>query len=71
MFINKIFNFFFSDQKKMLIYIKINLGICFYKIGLLEEAFTCFETCVMSIKNNYALNASSSYSLNNNSKNGR
>ena len=34
----------------------MNLGICFYKIGLLEEAYTCLETCIMSLKNNKFMN---------------
>ncbi|KAL4454738.1 hypothetical protein ABPG74_021943 [Tetrahymena malaccensis] len=49
-----IMNAFIANEGQIdmsiLYFVKINLGICFYKIGLLEEAFTCFETCIMSIK---------------------
>ena len=50
-----ILNAYISNEGKVsqdiLILIKVNLGICFYKIGLLEESYTCFETCIMSSKN--------------------
>ncbi|EAR97826.2 hypothetical protein TTHERM_00277110 (macronuclear) [Tetrahymena thermophila SB210] len=49
-----IMNAFIANEGQIdmsiLYFVKVNLGICFYKIGLLEEAFTCFETCIMSIK---------------------
>lgn len=51
-------------NQDVLIFIKINLGICFYKIGLLEEAYTCFETCVMSYKNKCNTNATNTSQLN-------
>ena len=38
-------------SQNILIFVKMNLGICFYKIGLLEEAYTCLETCIRSLKN--------------------
>ncbi len=28
----------------------INLGVCYYKIGLLEESLVCFENCLVTLR---------------------
>ena len=30
----------------------INLGVCYYKLGLLDESLCCFENCLVNIRNN-------------------
>ncbi len=33
-------------DSELLIFLKANLGICYYRIGLLSEAFICFAICL-------------------------
>lgn len=37
-------------EGEQLLFIKANLGIVFYKIGLLFEAFNCFCVCLANLK---------------------
>ncbi len=30
----------------------INLGVCYYKLGLLDESLCCFENCLVNLRNN-------------------
>lgn len=41
---------------EIVLFIKSNLGICFYKMGLLEESYTCFETGIVSIRDFFIIN---------------
>lgn len=37
----------------LMLAVVINLGICFYKAGLFDEAYSCFENSDMRIKREY------------------
>lgn len=40
----------------LMLAVVINLGICFYKSGLFDEAYSCFENSDMRIKKEYSEN---------------
>jgi len=37
-------------ERDLLLFVKANLGICYYRIGLLAEAFHCFAVCLAHLK---------------------
>ena len=41
-----------SKYKDLMLQTLVNLGVCYYKIGLLEESLICFENCLVTLRNN-------------------
>jgi len=37
-------------KKDLMLESLINLGVCYYKIGLLEESLVCFENCLVTLR---------------------
>ncbi|EAR83332.1 hypothetical protein TTHERM_00947590 (macronuclear) [Tetrahymena thermophila SB210] len=53
----------------LMLAVVINLGICFYKAGLFDEAYSCFENSDMRMKKKIAEKAASLTQSNKNNKN--
>ena len=38
--------------KDLMLETLINLGVCYYKLGLLEDSLCCFDNCLLNLRNN-------------------